>query len=163
MTRFPGGTCSLCSNAVLESLPGDSLVKWRDAVTRAAQDLQRRTEKRIEKESAEHRRQMAELQKENERLAVQLRAQGDGKKDDGKRSADEEAAKRERERVEAERRALEQERQRIAAEEARLAREREAMNNITADRDAHVASVGTRIKNWVQNKVSAFKGWLRGR
>ena len=150
-------------NAVLESLPGDSLVKWRNAVTRAAQDLQRRTEKRIEKETAEHRRQMAELQEENERLAGRLRAQGDGKKDDGKRSADEEAAKREREQVEAERRALEQERQRIAAEEVRLAREREAMSNITGDRDAHVATVGTRIKNWVQNKVSAFKGWLRGR
>jgi hypothetical protein len=150
-------------DAVLASLPGDSLVKWRDAVTRAARDLQRRTEKRIERETAEHRRQLAELQKENERLASQLREQGGGKKDDGKRSDSEEAGKREREEMEAERRALEQERQRIAAEEARLAREREAARNITVQRDAHVATVGERIVNWVQNKVGAFKKWLRGR
>ncbi|MGO9217370.1 MAG: Hsp70 family protein [Streptosporangiaceae bacterium] len=56
-------------DAVLESLPGDSLMKWRDAVTCAAEDLQRRTEKRLARETAENTRQTAELQQQIDRLS----------------------------------------------------------------------------------------------
>ncbi len=56
-------------DAVLESLPGDSLMKWRDAVTRAAEDLQRRTEKRLTLETAENRRRTAKLQQQIDRLS----------------------------------------------------------------------------------------------
>jgi uncharacterized protein len=56
-------------DAVLESLPGDSLMKWRDTVTRAAEDLQRRSEKRLKRETAENRRRTAELQQQIDRLS----------------------------------------------------------------------------------------------
>jgi predicted GTPase/actin-like ATPase involved in cell morphogenesis len=56
-------------DAVLESLPGDSLMKWRDAVTRAARDLQRRTEKRLKRETAENKRRTAEVQQQIDRLS----------------------------------------------------------------------------------------------
>jgi DNA polymerase III delta prime subunit len=143
-------------DAVLTSLPGDSLVKWRDAVTRASQELQRRTEKRIERETAEHRRQVAELEKERDRLAEQLRKQGDEKKAREKAAADEEARNREREKIEAAQRALERERQQIAAEEARLERERQAARNISYQREAHVATVSERIVGWVKSGVKAI-------
>jgi predicted GTPase len=56
-------------DAVFESLPGDSLMKWRAAVTRAAEDLQRRTEKRLARKTAENRRRTAELQQQIDRLS----------------------------------------------------------------------------------------------
>jgi predicted GTPase/actin-like ATPase involved in cell morphogenesis len=143
-------------DAVLTSLPGDSLVKWRDAVTRASQDLQRRTKKRIERETAEHRRQVAALEKERDRLAEQLRKQADEKKARDKAAADDEARKREREKIEAEQRALERERQRIAAEQARLEREREAARNVSYQREAHVATVSEKIVSWVKSGVKAI-------
>jgi predicted GTPase len=57
-------------DAVLESLPGDSLMKWRAAVTRATEDLQRHTEERLTREAAENSKQTAELQRKIDRLSA---------------------------------------------------------------------------------------------
>lgn len=154
-------------DAVLENLPGDALVKWRDAVNQAAKDIQRRTEKRIERESAEHRKKLEELRQENDRLAAELRARGgEAGKGEGKPSSDQDSSKRERERLDAERveferrqqaerEKLERERRRIEAEEDRLRAERDAVRNIRAQQDAHAATVGERLVNWVGSKVAS--------
>jgi hypothetical protein len=157
-------------DAVLESLPGDSLVKWRDAVNRAAQDLQRRTERRIQKQSAEHRRQMEELKKENERLAVRLAKMAEPKKGAGKPPADhtgekerqdgrererQEERQKERDRLEAERRALDEQARKLAEEKERLDRERRAASTISSQRDEHLNTVAERFVNWAGPRISA--------
>ncbi len=56
-------------DAVLDTLPGDALVKWRDAVTQAASDLERRTTQRLEAEATENAARVAQLQKQLARLS----------------------------------------------------------------------------------------------
>jgi predicted GTPase/actin-like ATPase involved in cell morphogenesis len=137
--------------AVLETLPGDSLVKWRDAVARAAQDLQQRTEKRIKKETAEHRRQVEELEKENKRLADELNKLGDEKKAAGKPSAGD----REREELEREWRALKEKERRLAGDGKRIENEQKAVPGISRQYDSHVESVGEKFVKWAAPIVEA--------
>lgn len=139
--------------AVLETLPGDSLVKWRDAVARAAQDLQQRTEKRIKKETAEHRRQVEELEKENKRLADELEKLGDEKKDPGKPSVGYRGA--EREEFDQKRRDLEAEARQLARDRERMEREQRAQADIPRQYTAHVESVGEKFVKWAAPKIEA--------
>ena len=77
------------------------------------------------------------------------------KKAEHKSSADNDAGKRERERLEAERRALDEEARKLAAEKVRLVREQQEASRITAERDRHVASVGERFVKWAAPSVEA--------
>jgi uncharacterized protein len=56
-------------DAVLDTLPGDALMKWRDAVTQAASDLERRTTQRLEAEASENAARAAQLKKQLARLS----------------------------------------------------------------------------------------------
>ena len=73
-------------DAVLRSLPGDTLMRWRDTVNRAAKDHQRRTEERIALEAFHHSRKMAELEEQMKRLGGRQAGGQPGRGGDGKKA-----------------------------------------------------------------------------
>jgi predicted GTPase len=150
---FSGWNLFPVLGAVLETLPGDALVKWRDAVARAAADLQQRTENRIKKQTAEHRREMGKLERANKRLADRVKELGDEKKAAGKASADEQESQREK--LERERLALEAEQRRLAEEREQLKREQRAAQSISYQLQAHDKTVAERFVEYAAPIVQA--------
>jgi hypothetical protein len=153
---------------VLDSLPGDTLVKWRNAAERASRELQQRNQARLRRQHAELAERIARLEKENVRLENMSRGQGDGAADPEPNRIhvttsatvtqlpDERGtlARQEAEvRAAAERAELERQRIEIANESRRIAERERAMVELAQRQEVHGGRVEEALTRFVVKAV----------